>query len=157
MSWLGKRTATKRELLSSHWETVLRSQGSPSRTPVPTSPYPPLNNSEKATPPHPPQSRSQSRPTMAQQLPTILEWHLYVHRTRVEGCRVLPAVHRCLRGSDLLLTWMEPGSEVTGDHTSNYPSTPYSGRSSLPSLQQLALGVTSWLDSTSGSTATICP
>eukprot|EP00731_Ephydatia_muelleri_P017422 Em0010g520a len=40
-----------------------------------------------------------------------------------------------------------PGSEVTGDHTSNYPSAPYSGRSYLPSSQQLALGVTSRLDS----------
>ena len=59
--------------------------------------------------------------------------------------------------SDLLLTWMDLGSEVTGDHTSNYPSAPYSGESSLPSSQQLALGVTSWLGSASGSTATICP
>ena len=77
----------------SHRETILCSQGSPSRPPVPASSHPALNNSEEATPPHPPQPRSQSRPMMVEQLPTILEWHLDVHSTRVEGCRLLPAVH----------------------------------------------------------------
>ena len=33
---------------------------------------------------------------------------------------------------DLVPTSMGPGSEVTGNDISNYPSAPYSGRSSLP-------------------------
>ena len=66
----------------SHWETIFCSQGSPSRPPVPTSSHPGLNNGDEATPPHLPQPRTQSRPTMVEQLPIILEWHLNVHSTR---------------------------------------------------------------------------
>ena len=37
-----------------------------------------------------------------------------------------------LAPSDLALTWMVPGSEATGSHTSSYPSAPYSGRNYSP-------------------------
>ena len=37
-----------------------------------------------------------------------------------------------LAPSDSVLTWMEPGSEVTGSHTSSYPSALYSGRNYSP-------------------------
>ena len=66
----------------SHWETIFCSQSSPSRPPVPTSSHPAHNNGDEATPPHLPQPRSQSRPTMVEQLPITLEWHLNVHSTR---------------------------------------------------------------------------
>eukprot|EP00731_Ephydatia_muelleri_P001040 Em0001g1040a len=58
---------------------------------------------------------------------------------------------------DFVHTSMGPGSEVTGNHTSNYPSAPYYGRSSLPLWQQLSLGVTSWKGNASDFTAIICP
>ena len=52
-SWLGIRKVTKRELLSLFGKLSFAAKLAPSRMPVPMTPHPILNHSEKAPSPHP--------------------------------------------------------------------------------------------------------
>ena len=73
---------------------------------------------------------------MAEQLPTILEWHFYIHLPRLELCRVQSSCTRIpLAPVVMRPTWMGPGLEATAHTSASRAGRALEGRLETPPPQ----------------------